>query len=121
MQTNKFKSASSSSLSSHKKSAPKGELEKLDNSRRPFTRVNFLLMAGCLLLIVVGFLLMAGGGSSIEGGFNPDIFSARRIVVGPTIAFLGFLLMAFAIIYTPRSQRKGSGNSASEANGESND
>ena len=40
---------------------------------------------------------MAGGGSTIEEGFNPDIFSFRRIVVGPFIAFLGFLLMAFAI------------------------
>ena len=34
--------------------------------------------------------------------FNPDVFSTRRIVVGPTLAFLGFLSMAFAIIWTPR-------------------
>lgn len=45
---------------------------------------------------------MLGPGSSVEGGFNPDIFSTRRIAVGPTITFLGFLLMAFAIFYTPR-------------------
>lgn len=59
-----------------------------------------------MLLIVVGFLLMTGSGSSPEAGFNPDIFSTRRIVVGPTIAFLGFLLMAFAIIWQPRKSDK---------------
>lgn len=54
-----------------------------------------------MLLIVVGFLLMSGPGSSIEKGFNPDIFSTRRIVVGPAIAFIGFLAMAFAIVWQP--------------------
>jgi hypothetical protein len=48
---------------------------------------------------------MLGGGSSVESGFNPDIFSTRRIVVGPTITFLGFLLMAFAIIYQPKKKK----------------
>lgn len=68
---------------------------------RPFGKINFILMAICLTMIVVGFILMGGEGSSIEKGFNPDIFSTRRIVVGPAISFLGFLFMAFAIIYKP--------------------
>ncbi|MDE6011017.1 MAG: DUF3098 domain-containing protein [Muribaculaceae bacterium] len=71
-----------------------------------FPRRNLLMMAGCLILIIIGFILMSGGSSSVEGGFNPDIFSTRRIVVGPTVAFLGFLLMAFAIIWTPRPGKK---------------
>lgn len=90
---------------SEKKGATAG-LELSDSRQHPFTKTNFLMMAGCISLIIIGFLLMSGGGSSIEGGFNPDIFSTRRIVVGPTVAFLGFLLMAFAIIYTPGSRRK---------------
>ena len=53
---------------------------------------------------IIGFALMAGPGSTVEGGFNPDIFSTRRIVVGPTIAFLGFLAMAFAIVYSPKKK-----------------
>ncbi|MDE5956754.1 MAG: DUF3098 domain-containing protein [Muribaculaceae bacterium] len=70
-----------------------------------FPRRNLLMMAGCVALIIIGFLLMSGGSSSIETGFNPDIFSTRRIVVGPAIAFLGFLLMAFSIIWTPRRRK----------------
>lgn len=75
------------------------------NPNMIFPPVNLLLMGGCLLLIIIGFLLMGGGSSSIEGGFNPDIFSFRRIVLGPTVAFIGFLCMAFAIIFTPRRKK----------------
>lgn len=74
--------------------------------RMPFNKTNFLMMGGCLLLIIVGFLLMSGGGSSTDVEFNPEIFSTRRIVVGPTLTFLGFLLMAFAIIWTPKRSKK---------------
>lgn len=76
-------------------------LNKMNNSQQPFSKINFWLIGGCCLLIIIGFLLMLGGGSSIEGGFNPDIFSARRIVAGPLLAFLGFLFMAFAIFFNP--------------------
>lgn len=90
------------------------EIKRMTSREKPFSNTNYLLMAGCAALIVIGFLLMSGGGSSIEGGFNPDIFSTRRIVVGPTIAFLGFLMMAFAIIYVPRSRRKEPDNAPEE-------
>ena len=81
-------------------------IEKTTNNERPFSPFNFLLMGGCLILIVLGFLLMSGGGSTVEGGFNPEIFSTRRIVVGPLLSFLGFLLMAFAIIVPPAKLKK---------------
>ncbi|MCM1489691.1 MAG: DUF3098 domain-containing protein [Muribaculum sp.] len=66
--------------------------------------MNYLAMAGCLMLIILGFILMAGPGSSVEGGFNPDIFSTRRIVIGPALTFLGFLSMVFAILIKPKSK-----------------
>lgn len=78
-----------------------GDIRKVNESQRPFGRRNYIAMACCLALIVVGFLLMAGPGSSVEGGFNPDIFSTRRIVIGPAVTFIGFLLMAFAILIKP--------------------
>ena len=48
---------------------------------------------------------MSGGGSAEATAFDPEIFSTRRIVVGPALTFLGFLLMAFAIIWTPRKEK----------------
>ena len=70
----------------------------------PLNRLNYLLMGGCLLLIVVGFALMSG--SANEGPtFNDAIFESRRTVVGPLLAFAGFVLMGFAII-TRRTNKK---------------
>lgn len=80
-------------------------IKKVPDNERPFGKLNYIAMAACLLLIVIGFLLMAGPGSSVEGGFNPDIFSTRRIVVGPAITFLGFFLMAFAILIKPNKKQ----------------
>lgn len=79
--------------------------EKRNNTNHPFGKINFIMMGCCLALIVAGFLLMSGPGSSIEEGFNPDIFSTRRIVVGPLLSFLGFLLMAPAIIWNPDKKK----------------
>ena len=92
-----------------------GQMVKVKDKDRPFSTINYYMMGGCLILIILGFLFMSGGGSSVEGGFNPEIFSTRRIVVGPLLSFLGFLLMAFAIIYTPASRR---GKKMADENGE---
>ena len=70
----------------------------------PLTKKNFLFMGIAGAIIILGFLLMLGG-SSTEEAFNPDIYSTRRIVVGPTIAFLGFLFMGFGIIYRTKDER----------------
>ena len=80
-------------------------LVRSEDKDKPFEPLNFWMMGGCVVLIILGFLFMTGGGSSIEGGFNPDIFSTRRIIVGPLLCFLGFLLMAFAIVWKPRRHK----------------
>lgn len=67
----------------------------------PLVKTNFILMAVAGAAIIIGFLLMLGGSTTADG-FNPDIFSTRRIVIGPALSFLGFLFMAFAIIYRPK-------------------
>lgn len=72
--------------------------------RMPLAKINFILMAIAGLMIIIGFLLMLGSSSTPEE-FNPDIFSTRRIIIGPTIAFLGFLFMGFGIIYRSKKDK----------------
>lgn len=69
----------------------------------PLGKLNFILMGISLLLIIVGFFLTSGSPSGLEE-FNPDIFSVRRIVVGPALCFIGFVLMAVAIIVKPKDK-----------------
>lgn len=73
-------------------------------TQKPFVKKNFIFMGISLAMIVVGFALMAGSANGDVPGFNWDIFSFRRIVLGPGIAFLGFVAMAFAIIYSPQEK-----------------
>lgn len=77
--------------------------EKIKYSDFPLTRINFILMAICGAMIVIGFLLMLGGANTVEK-FNEEMFSTMRIAVGPTISFIGFVGMAFAIIYKKKSK-----------------
>lgn len=55
-----------------------------------------ILIAACVL-IVVGYLLMAGPGCT-EQAFNPDIFSTRRIVIAPMLCLAGYLLIVVGIL-----------------------
>lgn len=75
----------------------------MEKVQLPLVKINFIMMGCSALLIIIGFLLMLGGSSSGEE-FNPDIFSTRRIIVGPTIAFLGFVAMGVSIIYRPKKK-----------------
>ena len=65
--------------------------------------LNAILIAISLVIVVVGFALMVGEQSgAVE--FNPDIFSLRRITVGPMVALFGFVMMIVAILYKPRKK-----------------
>lgn len=66
-------------------------------------KINAILIAICLVIVVIGFALMVGEPSGATE-YNPDIFSFRRITVGPMIALLGFVAMIVAILYKPRKK-----------------
>ena len=70
----------------------------MNNRDFAFGKDNFILIGFSIVLIIIGFVLMSGGGSTDGVTFNPEIFSARRIVVAPVITVIGFLLMIFAIL-----------------------
>lgn len=71
----------------------------------PLGKINYILMAICLLLIIIGFALM-GGSANVGTKFNNDLFESSRVTTGPIIAFLGFVLMAFAIIYRKKDKKE---------------
>ena len=66
-------------------------------------KINAIAIAVSVVIIIIGFALMVGAPSGATE-FNPDIFSTRRLTVGPMIAFFGFILMIVAILYKPRKK-----------------
>jgi uncharacterized membrane protein len=75
-----------------------------DKKNFRIAKTNLILIAVGLLIIVIGFLLMMGAPSGDT--YNPDIFSTRRITVGPMISFFGFIFIIFAILFKPQNKEK---------------
>lgn len=73
-------------------------LEKSNNQRMPFGAKNYALMAVGVLVIVVGFMLMSGGGDHTTTEFDWSIYSTRRITIAPIVVLLGFVIEILAIM-----------------------
>ena len=71
-----------------------------------FNKSNYILMIAGVVLILVGFLLMSGGGfeldeNFIQTEFDESIYSFRRITLAPIVIFIGFLVEIYAIMKKP--------------------
>ncbi len=73
----------------------------MDKRNLAFDRVNYILLVVGMVIVVIGFILMSGGGST-DTTYNPDIFSARRIKVAPVICLAGFVSMIYAVMRKPK-------------------
>lgn len=67
-----------------------------------FGRENYKLMLIGLGVLVLGFLLMIGGGSSDPEVFNPAMFNFQRLTLAPLLLIVGFVIEIFAIMKKPR-------------------
>ncbi|NLA63371.1 MAG: DUF3098 domain-containing protein [Bacteroidales bacterium] len=70
------------------------------------SKINFIIMGVAVLIIIIGFVLMTGPSTTLEGGFEPDIFSARRIKVAPLTCFIGFMIMIVGILYPDKNRKQ---------------
>ena len=50
----------------------------MDKKNFAFDKVNFILLAVGMLVVIIGFVLMSGGESTATA-YDPGIFNARRI------------------------------------------
>ena len=74
-----------------------------DKQKFAFDKVNFILLAIGMAIVIIGFLLMTGPTSS-ETVFEPDIFSVRRIKVAPVVCLFGFISMRYAVLRKPKTK-----------------
>jgi hypothetical protein len=74
----------------------------MDKKDFAFDKVNYLLLAVGMIIVVIGFLLMTGP-SSTDTAFEPDIFSARRTKLAPVVCLFGFVSMIYAVVRKPKN------------------
>ncbi|MBR6842901.1 MAG: DUF3098 domain-containing protein [Prevotella sp.] len=73
----------------------------MDKKDFAFDKVNFILLAVSMVIVVLGFLLMVGP-SSTDTMFEPDIFSVRRTKIAPVVCLFGFVFMIYAVVRKPK-------------------
>ena len=69
--------------------------------------VRFVLIG--LIVMVAGYILMSGGGSSDPDVFSPEIFNFRRLVISPLLVIIGIVIVIVAIMKKPREDKDDKG------------
>lgn len=79
------------------------EVKQEEPSGFVFEKQGYMLVLAGIVLIIVGFALMSGGGSDDPNYFNAEeIFSWRRITLAPSVVMAGFALEIYAIMRKPK-------------------
>ncbi len=76
-------------------------MSKQDNSNSPeliYNKQNYILLIVGLVIEIIGFILMSGGGSEDPAVFSEEIFSFRRITLAPIVVVIGLILCGYAIM-----------------------
>ncbi len=68
----------------------------------PFTKINYIIIAASVIIIILGFILMHGSSTDID--FNPDVFSFKRITLAPIVCMIGFVGMIFGIMWKSKEK-----------------
>ncbi|MGY6562268.1 MAG: DUF3098 domain-containing protein [Luteibaculaceae bacterium] len=67
-------------------------------------RKNFMLLGVSMVIIVIGYLLLAGGKNPDTETFNNEMFSFRRITLAPLVLLFGYLFAIYAIMVKDKSK-----------------
>ena len=67
-------------------------------------KLNFIVLAVGVIIVLIGFFLMAGG-QSTDKVFDPSIFDPIHIKVAPIVTLIGFVSIIFAIIIKPKDNK----------------
>jgi len=67
---------------------------------REFTleKKNFILIAIGVVVVIIGFFIMSGGGADDAVSYSPDVFSFSRMYIAPLAILAGYGLVMYGII-----------------------
>lgn len=70
----------------------------MENGKMAMTPKGLKMLLVGLIVMVSGYILMAGGGSDDPQIFNWAMFDFRRMVAAPTVIILGIIIEVVAIM-----------------------
>ncbi len=74
------------------------------NNTPLFGKENYMWMLAGLVVLAIGFFLMAGGKSADPNVFNEDeVYSPMRITVAPLLIVAGFIIEIVGLMKKPRT------------------
>ena len=69
-----------------------------------FEKTNYTWMLIGAAVMIIGFLLMAGGRSEDPNVFNPnEVYGFRRITIAPIVILAGLVIEIYAIFRQPKT------------------
>lgn len=82
-------------------------MRKLNNKdKMPISRKGLKLLLIGVIVMISGYILMIGGGSSDPNVFNYDMFDFRRLVAAPLVIICGIVIEIIAIMGNRPEQKK---------------
>lgn len=82
----------------------------------PFQKQNYVLLLAGLGIVILGFILMSGGGSSDPNQFSDEIFSFRRITLAPLVVLFGYGFVMYAILKKNPEETSSNNNGGKSSN-----
>lgn len=78
----------------------------MENGKMAMTPKGLKMLLVGLIVMVSGYILMAGGGSDDPQVFNWAMFDFRRMVAAPTVIILGIIIEVVAIMGFFKSDKR---------------
>jgi hypothetical protein len=79
----------------------------MKNNMFAFGKENYRILLIGLVINVIGFVLMIGGGSQDPNKFDAaELFSPVRLTISPILIVAGYVVMIYAIMKKPKSDSK---------------
>lgn len=89
------------------------ELPSNEDKNFTFSRVNYILVAIGIVILIIGFILLSGGTTTPDEFYpngdssqTPEIFNFRRLTLAPIVILFGFFFEIFAILWNPNKKNQ---------------
>lgn len=83
----------------------KGFKETAPEFRFAFGKENYIWMIVGVVVLILGYILLVGGGSSSPDEFNYALFNTRRLVVAPILIVGGLVIEVYAIMKKSKTKQ----------------